>query len=54
LPEDKGNLENGLRDLREKTDRLEEELPEDEALDTLEKAVSEVESLGEQLEKGES
>ena len=54
MPEDRESLENGLRELREKTDKLEGGLPEDEAMKTLEEAVAEVEHLGEQLEKGES
>ena len=54
MPEDKEDLEKGFRELRQKADKLEGELTEDEALDVLEEAVAEVESLGEQLEKGES
>jgi len=54
LPEDKENLDKRLRELREKTDRLEGELTEDGALDSLEEAVAEAELIGEQLEKGES
>jgi hypothetical protein len=54
LPEDNENIERRLREVREKTDKLEGELAEGEALDILEEAVEEVERLGEQLEKGGS
>ena len=54
MPEEKKDLEEGLRALSQKVDKLEGELTEDEALDALEEAVAEVESLGEQLEEGES
>ena len=54
MSEDKEILEKGLREAREKADRLQgEELDEREALDILEEAVGDVERLGEQLEKGE-
>ncbi|GEM_PF-1611001 len=54
MPEDRENMEEVLRRVREKADRLQEELEEGEALDVLEEAVEEVERCGEQLEKGET
>ncbi|MBN2028483.1 MAG: hypothetical protein JW854_17160 [Actinobacteria bacterium] len=54
MPEDKEKLEKGLGELRRKVDGLDGELTEDEALDVLEEAVAEVESLGERLEEGGS
>ena len=51
MPEDEKEMEKALRSVREKVDKLQEELEPDEALDILEEAVGEVEGFGERLEK---
>ena len=54
LPPDEKDLEEALDSVREKAQRLKEELDPGEALDLLEEAVSEVEDFGERLEEAGS
>lgn len=52
LREDKEEKRDELERVREMADRLEGDVPEQEAIDLLEKAVEEVERFGKDLEEG--
>jgi hypothetical protein len=54
LPQEEKDLEGALDSVREKAERLKEDLEPGEALDVMEEAVTEVERLGERLEEAGS